>query len=80
VRVRTRCAEREHGRGWRHHHFSDETTDQTIIAIQHPPHSVHEVAITDTTVVPEFPTRLVGALVALIGLAAVMGRRTKFSH
>jgi hypothetical protein len=41
---------------------------------------VHEVAITDTTVVPEFPTRLVGALVALIGLAAVMGRRTKFSH
>jgi hypothetical protein len=41
---------------------------------------VHEVAITGTTVVPEFPARLVGALVALIDLAAVMGRRTKFSH
>lgn len=61
--------------------ISDETTGQTIIAIQQPPtHSVHEVAITGTTVVPEFPARLVGALVALIGLTAVMGRRTKFSH
>jgi hypothetical protein len=31
-------------------------------------------------VVPEFPARPVGALVALIGLAAIMGRRTTFSH
>jgi hypothetical protein len=60
--------------------ISDETTSQTIIAIQHPPHSVHGVAITGTTIVPEFPAWLVGALVALIDLAAVMGRRTKFSH
>jgi hypothetical protein len=41
---------------------------------------VHEVTITGTTVVSEFPAPLVGALVALIGFAAVMGRRTKFSH
>jgi hypothetical protein len=41
---------------------------------------VHEVAITGITIVPEFLAWLVGALVALIGLAAVMGRRIKFSY
>jgi hypothetical protein len=59
---------------FRRNHWPDNNCDTAH------PHSVHEVAITDTTVVPEFPARLVGALVALIGLAAVMGRRTKFSH
>jgi hypothetical protein len=40
-------------------------------------HSEHDVVITGTSVVPEFPVVLVGALSAIVGVVAIVGR-TRF--
>jgi len=40
-------------------------------------HSEHDVVITGTSVVPEFPVVLVGALAAIVGVVAIVGR-TRF--
>lgn len=40
-------------------------------------HSGHDVVITGTSVVPEFPVVIVGALAAIVGVVAILGR-TRF--
>jgi hypothetical protein len=41
-------------------------------------HSSHDVVITGTNVVPEFPIGVIGAVAAVIGIIAIM-TRTKFA-
>lgn len=40
-------------------------------------HSEHDIVITGTSVVPEFPAVIVGALAAIVGVVAILGR-TRF--
>jgi len=40
-------------------------------------HSEHDVVVTGTSVVPEFPVVIVGALAAIVGVVAILGR-TRF--
>ena len=40
-------------------------------------HSVHDVDVTGTNVVPEFPVAVIGVIAAIIGIVAIIGR-TKF--
>jgi hypothetical protein len=37
-------------------------------------HSTHDVSVTGTNVVPEFPAVMIGAIAAIIGVVAVVGR------
>ena len=41
-------------------------------------HSSHDIAITGTTVVPEFPLAMIGAVAGIIGVVAVLGRTRLF--
>jgi hypothetical protein len=41
-------------------------------------HSTHDVAVTGTNVVPEFPIAAVAAIAAVIGVVAVVGRTSLF--
>lgn len=51
----------------------DETTGETRIRLDYG-HSIHKVTVSGTAVVPEFPVPLVGAVAAVIGAVAIMGR------
>lgn len=37
-------------------------------------HSVHDVDVTGTSVVPEFPVALIGVIAAIVGIVAIIGR------
>lgn len=43
-------------------------------------HSAHDVAISGTSVVPEFPLAALGAIAAVIGTVVVVGRTRLFKH
>lgn len=51
----------------------DEATGQRMIEVSYT-HSEHDIVITGTNVVPEFPLPVVGAISAVIGAVAVIGR------
>ena len=50
-----------------------EGTADAVITISYM-HSVHDITITGTNVVPEFPAVIVGIIAAIVGIVAVMGR------
>jgi hypothetical protein len=43
-------------------------------------HSVHDIAVTGASVVPEFPFAVLGAIAAVIGIVAVIGRTKLFAN
>lgn len=51
----------------------DETTSETLLVISYQ-NSVHDIVITGTQVVPEFPLPFVGAIAAVVGMIALIGR------
>jgi len=52
---------------------TNEGTSEAMISISYT-HSVHEITITGTNVVPEFPMVAIAAIAAAIGVVAVIGR------
>jgi hypothetical protein len=56
---------------------TDQTTGDTTITL-HYHHSSHDVTVSGTEVVPEFPVPVLGAIAAVIGVVAVMGRTKMF--
>ena len=61
--------------------FEESTSEDGVSTISVPHASgAHEVMITGTQVVPEFPVALLGVLAATVGLVAVVGRSRIFSH
>jgi len=52
---------------------TDQTTGDTTITIKYH-HSTHDISVSGTEVVPEFPLPAVGAIVAIIGIVAIVGR------
>jgi hypothetical protein len=54
-----------------------EVDGETVLTVSYT-HSTHEIAVTGTNVVPEFPIGVIGAVAAVIGIIAVM-TRTKFA-
>lgn len=55
--------------------FQEGTDDQGVKTVTVPHESgAHEVTITGTQVVPEFPVAVLGVVAALIGIVAVLGR------
>jgi hypothetical protein len=57
----------------------DKTTGEQIMQLSYS-HSVHDIAITGASVVPEFPVQLIAILGALIGIIAVIGRTKLMSR
>jgi hypothetical protein len=56
----------------------DGTGAEAVMTISYT-HSVHDIAVTGASVVPEFPVAAVGMIAALIGIVAVLGRTKLFS-
>jgi hypothetical protein len=56
---------------------TDEATGETTLTISYT-HSTHDVTVTGTNVVPEFPVAALGAIAAAIGTVAVLGRTKMF--
>ncbi|WP_415280803.1 hypothetical protein [Candidatus Nitrososphaera sp. FF02] len=54
-----------------------EATGETMLTISYT-HSTHDVTVTGTNVVPEFPVAVLGAVAAVIGIVAVLGRTRMF--
>jgi len=52
---------------------TNEGSAEAVMTISYT-HSVHDVAITGTSVVPEFPVVVIGALAAIVGVVAILGR------
>jgi len=52
---------------------TNEGTENAMMKLSYT-HSTHDITVTGTNVVPEFPIALVGAIAAIIGIVAVMGR------
>lgn len=52
---------------------TNEGTSEAMISISYT-HSVHDITITGTNVVPEFPMVVIAAIAAVIGAVAMMGR------
>jgi len=56
---------------------TNEGTSNAMMKISYS-HSTHEITISGTNVVPEFPAVLVGGIAAVVGLVAIMGRTSLF--
>lgn len=56
---------------------TNEGTREAAIRISYT-HSTHEITVTGTNVVPEFPAVMIGAIAAIIGVAAIVGRTNLF--
>lgn len=56
---------------------TDEVTGETTLTISYT-HSTHDVTVSGTNVVPEFPVAALGAIAAVIGTVAVLGRTRMF--
>jgi hypothetical protein len=54
-----------------------EVDGETVLTVSYT-HSTHDITVTGTNVVPEFPIGVIGAVAAVIGIIAVM-TRTKFA-
>lgn len=52
---------------------TNEGTSNAMMKISYM-HSIHEITVTGTNVVPEFPAVMIGVIVAVIGVVAVIGR------
>jgi len=52
---------------------ADEGTTDAVMTISYT-HSTHDISISGTNVVPEFPVVMIGVIAALIGTVAVIGR------
>ncbi len=55
----------------------DGVAGETTLTVSYT-HSVHEITVTGTSVVPEFPVAALGAIAAVIGAVAVLGRTRMF--
>lgn len=56
---------------------TDEATGETTLSVSYT-HSTHDITVTGTNVVPEFPVAALGAIAAAIGTVAVLGRTRMF--
>lgn len=56
---------------------TDQATGDTTITL-HYHHSTHDVSVSGTEVVPEFPVPVLGAIAAVIGIVAILGRTRAF--
>lgn len=52
---------------------TNEGTLDAVMTISYT-HSVHDVEVTGTSVVPEFPVVLIGVIAAVVGIVAILGR------
>jgi len=57
--------------------MGDEASADAKISVSYT-HSSHDIAITGTTVVPEFPLAMIGAAAGIVGVVAVLGRTRLF--
>jgi ribose/xylose/arabinose/galactoside ABC-type transport system permease subunit len=57
---------------------TEAASGEAILTISYT-HSTHDFDVTGTNVVPEFPIGVIGAVVAVIGIVAIM-TRTKFAR
>ena len=55
---------------------TDNTTGDTTVTL-HYHHSTHDVTVSGTQVVPEFPLPAVAGIAAIVGVVAILGR-TRF--
>lgn len=59
--------------------FEDSIRNENTVQINHQ-HSLHEIAIKGTNVVPEFPLHIVGAIAGVIGLVIIVTRNIRFKE
>jgi hypothetical protein len=57
---------------------TNEGTSEAMMEISYT-HSVHEITVSGTNVVPEFPVVAIGAIAAIIGVVAIIGRFSPLS-
>lgn len=54
----------------------NERSGEAILRLSYT-HSTHDIAVTGTNVIPEFPVSVLGSLAAIIGLVVLLSRRSK---
>jgi len=58
---------------------TNEGTSNAVMKISYT-HSIHEITVTGTNVVPEFPAVMIGLIAAIIGIVAIVGRTNLISR